>query len=137
MKGQKHTDGKFEGGGKSSNLDVGSSWLKPVIGIIFFMVVMSIFFKALTFLLPIVLISTLIFFGIKFFNQNGVERGRWEAWGKQFGEDAARWGKDFGERAATGLSRCKRARHAAPKMRIALPKPRQSALASVKMTRTC
>lgn len=29
-----------------------------------------------------------------------MERGRWEAWGKQFGEDAARWGKDFGERAA-------------------------------------
>lgn len=92
--------GKFEGDGERGNFDVDTSWLKPVIGIIFFTVVVSIFFKALTFLLPIVIIGALIFFGIRFFNQNDAERERWQAWGKQFGEDAARWGKDFGERAA-------------------------------------
>ncbi len=92
--------GKFEGDGERSNFDVDTSWLKPVIGIIFFTVMVSIFFKALTFLLPIVIIGALIFFGIRFFNQNDAGRERWQAWGKQFGEDAARWGKDFGERAA-------------------------------------
>ncbi|MCE7946612.1 MAG: hypothetical protein DYG88_04195 [Chloroflexi bacterium CFX4] len=75
------------------------SWWQPIIGLIIFLVVISLIFRIVSFILPILLIGALIFFGIKLFNKNGTDKARWEAWGRQFGADAERWGRDFGERA--------------------------------------
>ena len=70
-------------------------WLKVGIGVVVFLVVVSIVLRILAFLLPLVILGALVFFGIKLVAQNGSDRERWEAWGKQFGERAERWGKQF------------------------------------------
>lgn len=75
------------------------NWLKPIIGLVVFLIVASILFRVIAFVLPIVIVGALIFFGIRLFSQNGTDRALWEAWAKRFGERAERWGKAFGAQA--------------------------------------
>lgn len=76
-----------------------ADWFKFGIGTILFLVMISIVFRAIAFVLPILIIGALIFFGLSLFKQNGTDPKRWERWGEQFGELAERWGRDFGARA--------------------------------------
>jgi hypothetical protein len=75
------------------------NWLKPVIGIVVFLVVVSVAFRIVSFLLPLVILGALIFFSIKLIAQNGSDRERWGAWGEQFSKQAERLGEQFSEQA--------------------------------------
>ncbi len=88
---------RFEHGQHSGHYK--GSWWQPIIGIVIFLVVISLIFRLISFMLPILIIGALIFFGIKVFSKNGTDKERWEAWGRQFGADAERWGRGLGERA--------------------------------------
>jgi hypothetical protein len=91
------------------------NWLKIVIGVVVFLVIVSVILRILTFLLPLVILGVLVFFGVKLIAQNGSDRERWEAWGKQFGERAERWGKQIERQAQRWSGRSAETAEAEPK----------------------
>ncbi|MCS6870476.1 MAG: hypothetical protein RML95_13675 [Anaerolineae bacterium] len=74
-------------------------WLKPALGIFVFLVIVSLVFKLVLSLLPVVIVGALILFSVRLLGQNGLERERWEAWSERLGERIKRWAEQVSQRA--------------------------------------
>jgi hypothetical protein len=98
------------------------NWMKPIIGLVVFLIIASIMFKVIALVLPIAIVGALIFFGIQLFSPNGTDRARWEVWAERFGERAEHWAKQF-ERNVTG---CSKGAQSTPESEAAQPRKRKN-----------